>query len=525
MAGAHYIMDLSIITISRDFEVLSNLLESLKTSNHNLEIELLISFNGDKKIEDNKIDVFDFPITIQYIEPYNFAKNNNTLANKSKGKTLLFINDDVILDKNSLQTAWNALHEDATGIVGINLRYHDNKIQHGGVFFKEDGTSYHRFKHRLDHDDRRLTQDMIVPAVTGAFIMIDKLEFLEIKFDERFITAGEDIVLCLQYQQRFHKNVLYVGQATAIHAENVTRKKLNQHITPVEDVEKIKIEYNNCKEEIDSILDNYKVRIVTEKSGWILHRMALELQSKLKNVYINEDVDANIHYYINYGYYQQPMEGIAIGNFTHYDPQVHNNKFIQVAMDADHCISISEETSKCLKNFDIDPEKISNVVIGADKSFKPKLTLGIVGRTYRGGRKGEHLIAELLKDEKLMENVQIISLNEGWGVPVSKLEYADFYRCIDYLLIPSIIEGGPVPFMEALACGTLSIAPPIGIIPQFPHVGYRTGDIDSLKATIKTVKNNFLDRKQRIAEYIKDYNWDTWASNHDKIFKKLLFDI
>ena len=186
-------MDLSIITISRDLEVLKKLLDSIEKSNHNLEIELLVSFNGDKKIKDNKIDGFDFPIVIQYIKPYNFAKNNNILADRAKGKTLLFINDDVILDENSLQTAWDAFQEDNVGIVGINLRYHDNKIQHGGVFFKEDGTSYHRFKHKLDHDDSRLTQNMIVPAVTGAFIMIDRLEFLEIKFDERFITAGEDI--------------------------------------------------------------------------------------------------------------------------------------------------------------------------------------------------------------------------------------------------------------------------------------------------------------------------------------------
>ena len=284
------------------------------------------------------------------------------------------------------------------------------------------------------------------------------------------------------------------------------------------------MEYNKNKDEIDSILDNYKVKIVTEKSGWILHRMALELQSNLKNVYINEDVDANIHYYINYGYYQQKNEGLAIANFTHYDPQLHNDRFVQVAEEADHCISISEETSKVLKNLDVDPKKISNVIIGADKSFQPKLTLGIVGRTYSGGRKGEHLIKELLEDEELMENIRIISLNEGWGVPVSNMEHDEFYRCIDYLLIPSIIEGGPVPFMEALACGTLSIAPPIGVIPEFPHIEYKTGDIVSLKTTIKTVKNNFLDRKQRIAEYIKDYNWDTWASNHDKIFKKLLFD-
>lgn len=518
-------MDLSILTISRDFEVLNKLLNSIKNSKHNLKIEVLCSWNGDKEINEKAQD-FNFPFKIHFIKPYNFAKNNNELANKAKGNVLLFINDDVILDENSLQKAWDAFQQINVGIVGINLRYPDKKIQHAGVYFRKDGKSYHRFKHKLDYNDKRFTSNRIVPAVTGAFIMVNRNEFLQLKFDERFIAAGEDLVLCLQYQKKFKKDVLYVGEATAIHAENVTRKKVNQRLTPPEDVEKIRSAYNDCKEKIDAIMDDYKVKIVTEKHGWILHRMASEIKSKLKDVSINEDIDnADINYFINYGYFNKQDSAVTIANFTHYDPNLHDDRFIKVAKDVDHCVSISGETTKVLKDFGTPEDKISTVIIGADKSFKPKLTLGIVGRTYTGGRKGEHLVKELLEDGQLMQDMKIVSLNEGWGVPVWNLEHDDFYRSIDFLLVPSLLEGGPVPFMEALACGTLSIAPPIGVIPQFPHIEYNVGDIKSLKDTIITVKSSFLDRKQRIEAYMKDYNWDTWAYNHDKIFKKLLFDL
>lgn len=521
------LVDLSILTISRDFEVLNKLLNSINNNKHDLKIEVLCSWNGDKEIIKNRDTKFNFPFEVHFNKEYSFAKNNNDLANKAKGEVLLFVNDDVILDKDSLQTAWNAFQSNKVGIVGINLRYPNNKIQHAGVYFREDGSSYHRFKHKVNYKDTRFTKNMVVPAVTGAFIMMERKEFLQLKFDEKFRVAGEDLVLCLEYQKKFHKDVLYVGTATAIHAENVTRRKVGTRLTPPEDLEKIKIAYCSCKEKINSITDNYKVRIVTESSGWILHRMALEIKSKIKNVWINQDVsDADIHYYINYGYFnKKPSTGITIANFTHYDSKLHNEKFIKVAEEVEHCISISKETTKVLKNFGVNENKISTVITGADTSFKPKLTLGIVGRTYPNGRKGEHLIKGLLEDKKLMQNLQIVSLNEGWGVPVWNLKHADFYRSIDFLLIPSLIEGGPVPFMEALACGTLSIAPSIGVIPQFPHIEYDTGNIESLKNTIARVKNSSLDRKQKIADYIKDYNWEGWATMHDRIFKKLLFDL
>ena len=515
-----YGTDLSVITISKDLKSLCRLLNSIDQSNHNLKLEVLCAYSGDR-IEKN----LNFPFEINYIKSHNFAKNNNELANKAKGDVLLFLNDHIILDQNSLQRSWNAFQRDNVGILGINLRYPNRKIQHSGIYFRKNGLPYHRFQHKLDFDDKRLTSNRIVPAVSGDFLMIDKKEFLKLKFDEKFQKTGEDIFLCLQYQKLFNKDILYVGDATAINESVSTTNS----ITSPEDLKKIKIAYNCCKEKINSIMDDYKVRIITEPPpGWILYRLASEI--KLKNVLINEDMpDADIHYYINYFLFnEKPLNGITVGNFTHYDPNLHDEKFIQAAKEMDYCISISEETTKIMKSLEIDEEKISTVIIGADKSFKPKLTLGIIGTIKTSGRKGENLVQELLEDKQLMQDMQIVSLNDCWeslGIPIWNMEHQDFYRSIDYLLVPSLIEGGPVPFMEALASGTLAIAPPIGVIPQFPHIEYETGNIISLKDTIKTVKNDFLDRKQKIAKYMKDYNWDTWAYNHDKIFKELLFDL
>jgi len=268
-----------------------------------------------------------------------------------------------------------------------------------------------------------------------------------------------------------------------------------------------------------------KIRIVTEKEGWILYRMAKEIAVRLRNVRINEDwPDADIHYYINYGYYNHRMpHGLIVACFTHYDPNNLGDRFINAAHEVDHCIAISSQTAEILKGFGVPDEKISTVLIGADVRFCPKLTLGIVGRVYPDGRKGERLVETILNDAELMRDMQIVSTSDSWGVPVWNFEDpADFYRSIDYLLVPALIEGGPVPFMEALACGTFSIAPPIGVIPDFPHIEYPTGDFEVLRQRIMAVKEEYLRRKSELSKHIRPFNWDRWAAEHQRIFKMLL---
>lgn len=268
-----------------------------------------------------------------------------------------------------------------------------------------------------------------------------------------------------------------------------------------------------------------KIRIVTEKRGWILHRMALELQRHLSEVRINRRwPQADVHYYINYGYYDGgKSSGLKVANFTHYDPDLLADKFEAVASEADHCVAISDETAGQLRQLGIDDSKITTILIGADVVFHPKMTIGLAGRVYPGGRKGEHLVRALLDDRELMRGMQIVASHEGWGVTVRRFEDpADFYRSIDYLLVPSLIEGGPVPFMEALACGTPAIAPAVGLVPQFPHVEYERGNLESLKKTIAKLKRKYLEEKRKLSSKVEPFNWQSWALEHEKLFKKLL---
>jgi len=518
--------DISLLTVSQNDNNLELLLESIQKSNiENLKIELICSWNGE---ENSKLNTKSYTFDIKMLKnkPYHFSKNNNFLATKAKGKYLLFINDDVELDANCILHSYSEIIKRDIGIVGANLRFENQNIQHAGVFFNNDGMPYHRYKNQIHYNDPRVKNNLVVPAVTGAYLMIEKKEFDEVKFEELCSVAAQDIILCIEYKNMFQKDILYVANSTAIHYENATRKLYDQRTTPQEDLDLMLTSlssYNTPK--FQKRNERLKVRIITEKPGWIMHRKAEEIAKRLPNAVINEEYpEANVHYYINYGYFnKRPENGVVVANFTHYDPEKLNDKWETVAHEVDHCTSVSNHTATFVEKFGISSEKITVIPVGADSSFKPKMTLGLVGRIYPGGRKGEHLIESLLEDSELMDGLQIVSLSDTWGVPTWDFKNMDdFYRSIDYLLVPSLYEGGPVPFMEALACGTMSIAPAIGVIPDFPHIEYKWNDVSSLKAVVTNLKNEYLERKQRISHTIEPYNWDNWALKHIALFHELL---
>ena len=66
-------------------------------------------------------------------------------------------------------------------------------------------------------------------------------------------------------------------------------------------------------------------------------------------------------------------------------------------------------------------------------------------------------------------------------------ELPDFYSKIDYLLILSKNEGGPIPVLEAISMGKPVIAPDVGWCWDHPVIKYN--NIEELKNIIKTLSS------------------------------------
>ena len=251
--------------------------------------------------------------------------------------------------------------------------------------------------------------------------------------------------------------------------------------------------------------------------GWILERLAQEISKVYPNFSYGTEQpsDVDIVYYMTYSSRKQPFDGVEIGYFTHIEEGLPAEKiFYDVAESMDACV-----TQACLYKSVLNQRGIENVhtiPCGIDHNeFTPRLQIGVVGRTYHTGRKGERLIAELMD----MEHVQFHFTGDGWpGTPlhIEHGKMGDFYRAMDYVLVPSLYEGGPMCVPEALACGVPVIAPEIGWVSDFPHISFEKGNVQSLRVVLE----GLVQEKLNLAKSASEYTWERWAQSHVKLFRE-----
>ena len=206
------------------------------------------------------------------------------------------------------------------------------------------------------------------------------------------------------------------------------------------------------------------IHIVTVEGGWILPQLSKKWADQIVNCSVSlfPDHEADINYYVNYHRFAVlgfPKSNYDVGYFTHKEPA---KPFDQVAAIMDHNIAMSKKTYNLL------PEGTASLLspIGADaEAFQERnLRLGVVSKNYPSGRKRLHLINEIEK----INGVDIFLT--GGGLSQEKL--IQFYDEIDYIVILSSIEGGPMPVLESIHRRKPVIAPDVGWCWEFPVIKY-----------------------------------------------------
>lgn len=266
-----------------------------------------------------------------------------------------------------------------------------------------------------------------------------------------------------------------------------------------------------------------KISITCEKKGWIYYRFAEEIQKRLTKhqVLINEAVtDADINYFIDFGYYRRKSRTIDAGWFTHF-PNFHADQWMRAAREFDRCVVPSEWTKNTLIRQGVAEEKIAVVTHCADARFVPKIRLGIIGRPSWRGTRGERLVKALTEDTDVNEMLSIVAKHPGWGVPVNNLNYNDFYNSIDFLLVPALSSDEPLPYVEALACGKKAITPRVGDGIDFDRIEYDADNFQSLKGVVVEACAPIYEERRRTSVQVKKYDWAYFAAEHEKIFIEL----
>lgn len=263
------------------------------------------------------------------------------------------------------------------------------------------------------------------------------------------------------------------------------------------------------------------VHIKLSDKGWILEQCARQLAERLD--YVTYDLEENplatIQYYMTYGARKDRVSKLEVAFLTHLEEHADARElFFQTAHSVDLNVCMSKRYHALLeaKGF------TNSVVIkpGVDLAeFSPKLRIGVVGRTYHTQRKGEHIVADVLN----IPEIEWYFTSSGWprpGLELAPGEMPEFYRNMDYILVPSLYEGGPMSAIEALACGTPIIAPDVGWIPDYPHIPFATGSSTDLRRVL----TNLVAAKVAARLPVLGQTWDRFANEHDTAFRKLIAD-
>lgn len=225
-------------------------------------------------------------------------------------------------------------------------------------------------------------------------------------------------------------------------------------------------------------------KIVYPQDGWILERSGKELDGlQLDGTYI-----------INYAYASQYDGEITRpfgAFFTHREPKT-QKLFDEIAKRVDYAVCLNVAIAEYL--LEVGVPRVDIIRHGYDPRVLKPIRFGWSGRKYDGVRKGWDLI------ERIQQAGYTIVLSGDFDAQPT------FYKAIDYLLITSRIEGGPVPMIDAIAAGVPVIARQgVGWCDSFPAIRYETDD-------------QCLDILWKLTH---PPSWQEWREQHQSLFSSV----
>lgn len=221
-------MKTDIVILSRNQELLSTCLASIcKNVDKKSVGEIIVGWTGPSQGGELDMELLGFDVTMEALDHYNFAQNNNYLVEKHcLSEVVLFMNDDVQLVEDSVTKCMKWLEQPDIGTVGIKLLYLDNTIQHAGQFVSFQAGKFAGVGHiHWKQKNFEAKSAYRVIGNTGAFLMCRRDDFLEIGgFDESYKHSIEDVQFNLEMLKLRKSNVCDVT-TWAWHAESQTRKQ------------------------------------------------------------------------------------------------------------------------------------------------------------------------------------------------------------------------------------------------------------------------------------------------------------
>jgi glycosyltransferase involved in cell wall biosynthesis len=280
------------------------------------------------------------------------------------------------------------------------------------------------------------------------------------------------------------------------------------------------------------------INIVTVASGWILQKIAQRTAQNCVVPGINMSVshspmlNADVNYYVDlqncYFNYKTKLD---IAYFTHAD--LNSTQWVidlfkeRNAMHLNGIISMNYRYTKMLESIGYPKDKLITIVPGETKNMFPlrKIIIGVVSRGGYPGY-GQQFMEDFFKSYNCT-NFRFRFLGNGWGnlavitkdkgIEIEFLSdvnydiYPEFYRTIDYLLIPGLWTAGPMSMQEALSTGTPIIGADIGFVNYEFKADYvfEPGNVPQLSSILDGILSPLLNRRAQV----EDMSWIGYATD------------
>jgi hypothetical protein len=226
-------------------------------------------------------------------------------------------------------------------------------------------------------------------------------------------------------------------------------------------------------------------------------------------------------------------KGKIAAYFTHREEQPPNNAkaklFDKVAEEVDLRIATCRMYASDLETYGPTaqmpaPLEFDRFVPAASRrAGKP--VVGFSGYTYANHRKGETLASGLVSGA-VGQRVEWRASGRGWPVATKRYSWASmpsFYQGLDILVVPSLVEGIPMPPLEALACGVKVVIPRgVGLLDELPVIPgierFDRGSLASMEAALERALQTEADPEQ-LREAVAGHGVAAWCRAHEAAFE------
>ena len=223
-----------IIITHNNVKVTKICLDSIFSTCKKFKFEIIIVDNDSKDETRNYLDelskIHD-NIKIKFNDSNeSFSKANNDGFALSSGKYLVFMNNDISLFENSIDSLIDIFDKkNDIAIQGAKLLYPSNLIQHCGIVYGYITPKILTHQHiyiNANEDSTYVNQSREYQFVTGAMLAIRREIFENAgRFDENYFYGHEDLDLCLNVRKLGYK-IWYNSKIVAYHFESITKKSM-----------------------------------------------------------------------------------------------------------------------------------------------------------------------------------------------------------------------------------------------------------------------------------------------------------